>query len=132
MNLRQTGELLAYLSAFDGRHFNEYTAGVWHEVIGEYTLTECKNAAKEHYSESSSWLMPAHITAKITETRRERLRAIGTVPRVNQADETRSDAHYLLKRIAKAVASGELSRTDYENYLKSNTPFEQTMKEIQR
>lgn len=131
MNYREAGEFLAYVSAFDGRNFNEYTAAVWHEVIGEYTLDECKAAAKEHFTEKSDWLMPAHLTARITETRRERLKAIGTVPRVNRADEDRPDAHQLLKHIAKLVASGRLSRNDYETYLESRKPFEQTMKEIE-
>lgn len=132
MNLRDTGELLAYISAFDNRNFNEYTAAVWHEIFADYDLAECKTMVLEHFNESTEYLVPAHLTRRLTETRRERLKAIGTVPRVNRADEDRPDAHQLLKRIAKAVASGRLTKDGYENYLDSNQPFEQSVKGISR
>lgn len=131
MNIKETAQLLAYISAFDNRNFDHLIAGAWNELLREYDLEECKAAVREHFTESSKWMMPADLIGRIKEIRRERLKAIGTVPKVNAVDSTRRDAHQLLKHIAKELASGRMSKQDYEHYLEMNLPYEQSRKEIE-
>ena len=123
MNYREAGEFLAYISALDGRNFNEYTAAVWHEVIGEYTLTECKTAAKEHFTEKSDWLMPSHVQSIIKTERRNRLARVETIV-PSRADMTSTAAELATtKALSKAIASGELTPEAYEDYMRGNTPW---------
>lgn len=124
MNKRETGQLLAYISSFDNRNWNEITAVSWNELFQDHDLEECKQIVRQHFDESTAWLTPAHITTRLREARRTRLRAIGTVPRVNEADAGRPDAHQVMKKVANAIASGRMSPADYGRYLAGYSNFE--------
>lgn len=136
MNKRETGQLLAYISSFDNRNFNELTAATWNELFLDYDIDECKQLVRQHFDESSEWLMPAHLKQRLRETRRARLRAIGTVPRVNEVDAGRPDAHQVMKKVANAIASGRMSPAEYGLYLVGNSSFEAVQnnprKEVER
>lgn len=131
MRLAEAGKLLAYISAYDNRSFNESVAGAWHDLLAEYEFEDCRAAVREHFTESSKWLMPADIIRRVKEVRKERLKAIGGLPRTNDVDSQRTDAHQLMKHIAKEVASGRMTRKQYEAYLAGNRPYEQARKEVE-
>ncbi len=59
--------------AFDNRQVGETTISAWTEVAqrGRWTYDEAEEAVKEHFTESTDWLQPAHVTQRIREHRRQ-------------------------------------------------------------
>lgn len=70
-------QLLTLASARDGRNVSQAVAKVWADDLATIDLRDAVQAAKEHYQESTDWLMPAHViqgVRRIKErSRRERL-----------------------------------------------------------
>lgn len=54
-------QLLTLASARDGRIVSQEMAKVWADDLSDVTLEEGIAAARDHYRESSAWLMPAHV-----------------------------------------------------------------------
>src|SRR5258706_4503848 len=70
----QTIDLLTAVSAYDGRKANRATVMAWREA-GErarWTFPEALDAIHEYFTESSEWIMPAHITTRIRTARNDR------------------------------------------------------------
>lgn len=123
MRLTETGQLLALISAYDNRNFNEETAAAWYDLLAPYTLAEAKHAVKKHYTESRDWLMPADVLRIIKTERRNRLAKVETIV-PSRADMTGTAAELATtKALSKAIASGELSPEAYEHYVRGNTPW---------
>lgn len=123
MRLTETGALLALISAYDNRNFNEETTAAWYDLLSPYTLAEAKHAVKKHYSESRDWLMPADVLRIIKTERRNRLAKVETIV-PSRADMTDTAAELVTaKALSKAIASGELTPEAYETYLRGNTPW---------
>lgn len=133
MRLTETGALLALISAYDNRNFNEETTAAWYDLLSPYTLAEAKHAVKKHYSESREWLMPADVLRIIKTERRTRLAKVETVV-PSRADMTDTAAELATtKALSKAIASGELTPDAYEAYVRGNTPwvaFRQGLREL--
>lgn len=54
-------QLLTLASARDGRTVDMGTAKVWANDLEDITFEEGVHALRDHYRESSSWVMPADI-----------------------------------------------------------------------
>lgn len=123
MRLTETGALLALISAYDNRQFNEETTAAWYDLLGPYTLAEAKHAVKKHYSETRDWLMPADVLRIIKTERRARLAKVETIV-PSRADMTDTAAELATtKALSKAIASGQLTPEQYGDYLRSDTPW---------
>lgn len=123
MRLTETGALLALISAYDNRNFNEETTAAWYDLLSPYTLAEAKHAVKKHYSETRDWLMPADVLRIIKTERRARLAKVETIV-PSRADMTDTAAELATtKALSKAIASGELTPEQYGDYLRSDTPW---------
>ena len=123
MRLTETGQLLALISAYDNRNFNEETTAAWYDLLAPYTLAEAKHAVKSHYAESRDWLMPADVLRIIKTERRRRLAKVETIV-PSRADMTTTAAELATtKALSKAIASGELTAEAYEAYMRGNTPW---------
>lgn len=123
MRLTETGALLALISAYDNRNFNEETTAAWHDLLGPYTLAEAKHAVKKHYSESRDWLMPADVLRIIKTERRKRLAQVGVIA-TSRADMTDTATELdTARQLTRAIASGELTPEQYGDYVRGNTPW---------
>ena len=123
MRLTETGALLALISAYDNRNFNEETTAAWYDLLSPYTLAEAKHAVKKHYSETRDWLMPADVLRIIKTERRRRLAKVETIV-PSRADMTTTAAELATtKALSKAIASGQLTPEQYGDYLRSDTPW---------
>lgn len=123
MRLTETGALLALVSAYDNRNFNEETTAAWYDLLAPYTLAEAKHAVKKHYSETRDWLMPADVLRIIKAERRARLSKIGPInpSRADMADVGTELA--TARELTAAIASGQLTPEQYGDYLRSDTPW---------
>lgn len=123
MRLTETGALLALISAYDNRQFNEETTAAWYDLLSPYTLAEAKHAVKKHYSESRDWLMPADILRIIKAERKNRLAKVGPI-NPSRTDMTDAGTELTTAReLTAAIASGQLTPDQYNDYLHSGTPW---------
>lgn len=58
-------QLLTLASARDGRQVSQAVARVWADDLADVSLEEAVVAARDHYRESTVWLMPAHIIERV-------------------------------------------------------------------
>lgn len=61
MHLRDAAALLTVASAFDNRQPNDATVHAWADALDNLDPAMCADAVREHYRESTAFLMPAHI-----------------------------------------------------------------------
>ena len=73
METREAFQLLTLASARDGRTVDAAVAAVWADDLSDVTLAEAVAVARDHYRESSAWLMPAHIIDRLKSKRRSML-----------------------------------------------------------
>lgn len=123
MRLSEAGDLLALISAYDNRNMSEEVSAAWFDLLHPFTLAEAKHAVKKHFFESTDYLQPAHVVRIIKAERKARLARVGTIvaSRADMADagsELRTT-----KELSKAVASGELTAEQYEDYQRGETPW---------
>lgn len=78
MNTQEAFQLLTLASARDGRTVDVEVATVWADDLSDVALRDAVEAAREHYRESTSWLMPAHIVGYLRE-RKQAARAALTM-----------------------------------------------------
>lgn len=71
MTEEETRALLATAMAYDNRKPGDATVLAWHEaaIRGRWTFPAALDALHAHYAESSDWVMPGHITARLKATR---------------------------------------------------------------
>lgn len=65
MSLQQVGQLLTLIALNDNRTWTPETALSWHEILGDLDYDAAVSAMYAHFRESSDFLMPAHIVARV-------------------------------------------------------------------
>lgn len=70
---QQIRHLLVMCMAFDNRKPSEAQAAAWAEAarIARWDFDDAKTAITEHYTESTDFCMPGHITSRIKANRRQ-------------------------------------------------------------
>lgn len=104
MNLQESATLVAVIAAYDNRTSDETTDQVWQHALDDVPLPDAVEAVHAHFRESTAWLMPAEIRARVKAARRARLAAAGPPdipPGLDQAAERRWAAAW-----RQAVGSG--------------------------
>lgn len=67
-------DLLSAITAYDNRNAGPANILAWAKAseLGRWTLPEALDAVHAHFSESTDFLMPAHITTRVKATRQDR------------------------------------------------------------
>ena len=73
MTLEETGKLLARAALIDNRTVDPPIVIAWHQILGDLPYQDCEAALAAHYTESTDWMMPAHIRNRVKETRKQRI-----------------------------------------------------------
>jgi len=70
----QVVDLLTAISAYDNRKPNPAAVLAWGKAaeLGRWTLPEALDAVHGHFSEDPAYLMPAHVTKRIKDSRQDR------------------------------------------------------------
>ncbi len=73
MNEREVIDLVSLITAYDGRNAGEAELHAWSEAAkrGRWTYADAVDAVNDHFSESTAWLMPGHVTQRIRSKRSE-------------------------------------------------------------
>lgn len=97
-------DLLSVITAYDNRNATAATVAAWTTAseIGRWSYRLAVEAAHHHFAESTEYLMPAHITQRLRQSRRadsEVFRALPGPPPAS--DEVRSRAMETIREYAK-------------------------------
>lgn len=65
MNLSETADLLTAMSAFDRRTIGDGDVIAWQSILPDASFEDCLEAVKQHYAESTEWMMPAHVRRSV-------------------------------------------------------------------
>jgi hypothetical protein len=65
VNINETTQALALAQAFDNRTVGEVNIRAWHAVLGDADAADVMAAIKNHYAETTEWIMPAHIRTAV-------------------------------------------------------------------
>lgn len=94
MNMAEVKRLLAAAASFDNRQLQQSTALSWQQAAraGRWTFDEAQQAIVRHYTESTEFLRPGHITELVRADRRERAMRRRRLPEKTPASREHIDA----------------------------------------
>lgn len=112
MILDEVGELLAVIAAYDRRTVGESDKTAWVEILDDpripnLSLSECVDAVILHYSETSEFIMPAHILKRV---KAHRASTLAQILPPKQADPGAYDAAGALWRGQFAETQARMKR----------------------
>jgi hypothetical protein len=104
MTIEETFDLLTVAAAYDRRTVGQGDAVAWHAVVGSYGFDDCRAAVIAHYTESTDWLMPAHVRNRVKAIRDRRIQdaEIPPPPRETLDDPAAYSAALHAARVAAA------------------------------
>jgi hypothetical protein len=106
--------LLGVMAAYDRRTTGETDVAAWLDVIGDLDFADAVQAVKDHYRESSAWVMPADVRHRVKKIREERLAAVGDDAAVPDADPDDVPAYL------EALRAGRMRRASPPTRVASN------------
>jgi len=80
MNAEETGRVLAKCAGYDRRKPDDAVTVAWYQALGDLGYDDCIAAVIAHYTETTDWIMPAHIRNRVREARNQRIMDAGGVP----------------------------------------------------
>lgn len=72
-------DLLTTAAAYDRRTVGEADVIAWHRAVGDLDFLDAQDAVIAHYTQTTDWLMPAHVIKGVKAIRAARL-ALAPVP----------------------------------------------------
>ena len=80
MNKLEVAKLLTAASAIDNRKIQDETVEAWYAVLHAYDYADCAEAVRQHFEESTEYLLPAHVRAGVRRVRELRSPSNDTTP----------------------------------------------------
>lgn len=117
-SIRETSRLLQHAGVIDHRRPDDSTLLAWHELLAPYTLSDCLDALRAHRRESTDYLQPAHIIARVRAV--QRVRSLSVPSEANP--EIERDYPAACRVLAAAVRNGVIDRAAYEEYVDGAVP----------
>jgi hypothetical protein len=128
MNIIETGMVLAKIQAFDNRNVDDATTIAWQEVLEPHILLDALAAVSDYFRTNSAWIMPSHIVERVRSMEEDRTRHFKNGYHLNRADDEKAMEHAdwsdAMKRLGRAVRTGELTPAAYEAYQDAEAPLE--------
>lgn len=119
-SIGDTTRLLQHAGVIDHRRPDDAALLAWHELLGPYTLRDCLDALNAHRRESTEYLQPAHIVARVRAM--QRVRSLSVPSEANP--EIERDYPAACRALAAAVRNGVMDRAAYEEYVEGSVPAE--------
>lgn len=125
MERKEMAALLAFISATDGRRITDHMPAAWMEILGDYRYEDCKGAVRQHFEESTEWLMPAHIVRRVKAMGKRRLADVGAVELTAADSESVEGELRARRRLVRALVRGDVSAKEYRAYVDSGMRFDE-------
>jgi hypothetical protein len=98
-------DLLTTAAAYDRRKVGEADVIAWHAAVGDLDYPDAQTAVVGHYTETTDWLMPAHVRVRVKAIRARRLeRAVLDAPAPEGGTR---DYREQLQREIRRIADGK-------------------------
>jgi hypothetical protein len=105
VTLQEAAAVLATAAAFDRRTVGEVDVRAWAEVLSDVSVADALAGVKEHYANTSDFLMPADVRRVARRRVRERLEATAVPPVPAEiADDGRLSVEWHRARLAEIKA----------------------------
>ena len=72
MNKTEVAKLLTIASSIDNRNVNEVAIEGWYAVLHTLPFEDAANAVRQHFEDSTEYLLPAHVKAGVKRIRQLR------------------------------------------------------------
>ena len=72
MNKTEVAKLLTIASSIDNRNVNEVAIEGWYAVLHTLPFEDAVNAVRQHFEDSTEYLLPAHVKAGVKRIRQLR------------------------------------------------------------
>lgn len=118
MNTQEAAALLAVAAAFDNRKPDADAAMAWAAALHDVRFEDARDAVVAHYRESSDWMMPAMVTARVREQVSARHRRFGPlIPPASLEGDTDREREWFQWAFAevssgRALAPGDVRMDD--------------------
>lgn len=122
MTPAETAKLLALCAAVDRRKVGDADVLAWHRILGDLRYADCEAAVIAHFSESTEWIMPAHVRNRVKEVRRIRVEDAGVPAPPPDLIEDPERYRAWLRAATIRVADGEDPAAIEANPLRSLGP----------
>lgn len=106
MNAEQAGQVLAKCASYDRRKTGDSDTIAWLQVLGDLAYDDCIAAVIAHYSETTDWIMPAHIRNRVKEIRKQRIQDADVPPPPPELLDDTAAWCAAVRAAATAVADG--------------------------
>lgn len=117
MTPADAAELLTLAAAFDRRTIGKADAIAWSDALAGLEPTDCAEAIRAHFRESTDYLMPAHVRQGVRKIRADRVRAADS-SLLDPHDVDPADVNGYLearrRRIAAVAAGYDVDREPLE------------------
>lgn len=70
MTPSEAAKVLAVAAVYDRRTIGRVEAIAWADALDDLDPTECAEAVRAHYRDSTAWLMPGHVRDRVKAKRR--------------------------------------------------------------
>lgn len=100
MTPENAAKILALVSVYDNRNFDEMTAKAWADALDGLELGDCLDAVRLHYRRSRQWLMPADVREHVRSLIRDRAPSPLAIESANLDPETVSERVEKIRAIA--------------------------------
>jgi hypothetical protein len=102
-----TADLLGLAAFYDNRTVDASVIAAWHDALGDLDRDDAITAVRAHYSESTDWLMPAHVRTRVRKIRADRAVSLDQVQPPPDLDPDDVPAYLTwLRRELETVAGG--------------------------
>ncbi|MGW5686490.1 hypothetical protein [Nonomuraea sp. NPDC003754] len=107
----QLGQVLQYIAAADRRTLGKADLVVWGDAIGDLRFEDVMEAVRQHYRDSTVFLMPAHVRQAVRKARHDRAsRAVPVAPPAEVTDQPGVYKLHLIKAIAEIADRHDIHR----------------------
>jgi hypothetical protein len=107
VNAKETARLLALCASYDRRKVGEADVLAWHRVLGDLPFADCEQAVIGHYTDSTDWIMPAHVRQRVETARRQRVFDAGIPAPPPELLDDPAAYGAALRAAATAIADGQ-------------------------
>ena len=106
MNAEETGKILALAASYDRRKVGEAEIIAWHAAVGDLNFEDSRAAVVAHYTDTTDWLMPAHVRSRVMTARKQRIHDAEIPPPPPELLDDTTAWRAAVRAAAIAVADG--------------------------
>lgn len=106
MKISEAAAILTMASSYDKRTVGEADAQAWALALGDMRLQDARDAVVAHFTESTEWLTPAHVTRLVRHARSARVGDISSIVPPRELADMPAREHAWKRELLRAMGDG--------------------------